>query len=70
MNLSAGRNQLANAFKSLKQEWEATESVWRDVVRREFAAHHFDPLAARLSTVLSAMDRLDETLGQMERDCE
>ena len=69
MNLSAGRYQLANAFKSLKLEWEATESVWRDIVRREFAQDYFDPLAARLSTVLSAMDRLDEALGQMNHDC-
>ena len=70
MNLSAGRYQLANAFKSLKQEWEATECVWRDIVRREFAEDYFDPLTARLSSVLSAMDRLDEALGQMDRDCE
>ena len=70
MSLSAGRYQLANAFKSLKQEWEATENIWRDIVRRDFAEHHFDPLAARLASVLAAMDRLDEALGQMERDCE
>ena len=69
MSLSAGRYQLANAFKAIKQEWEATESVWRDSVRREFAEDYFDPLAARLSSVLTAMDRLDESLGQMNRDC-
>ena len=70
MSLSAGRYQLANAFKSLKQEWEATENIWRDIVRRDFAEDHFDPLAARLAAVLAAMDRLDESLGQMERACE
>jgi hypothetical protein len=69
MSLSAARYQLANAFKSLKQEWEATESVWRDVVRRGFAKDYFDPLAARLACVLTAMDRCDESLDRMSHDC-
>jgi hypothetical protein len=70
MSLSAGRYQLANGFKSLKQEWEATASVWRDEVRREFADDFFEPFAARLSSMLTAMDRLDESLGQMQNHCE
>jgi hypothetical protein len=70
MSLSAGRYQLANAFKSLKQEWEATENVWRDVVRKDFAEQSWDPLAIRLFSVLTAMDRLDQTLAQMRQDCE
>jgi len=69
MSLSSGRYQLANAFKSLKQEWEATENVWRDVVRKEFADDHWDPLAGRLSSVLTAMDRLDQALAQLKHDC-
>ncbi len=70
MSLAAGRYQLANAFKSLKHEWEATENVWRDVVRKDFADDHWDPLAARMAAVLSAMDRLDQTLAQVKQDCE
>jgi hypothetical protein len=69
MSLSTGRYQLANAFKVLKQEWEGTSNFWRDVVRKEFAEDHFEPLATRLSTVLTAIDRLDNALGQMRRDC-
>jgi hypothetical protein len=70
MSLSTGRYQVSNAFKSLKQEWETTENVWRDVVRKDFADEHWDPLAARLSSVLGAMDRLDQALAQMKQDCE
>ena len=70
MSLSAGRYQLANAFKSLKQEWEATENVWRDVVRKDFTDDHWDPLATRLAAVLTAMDRFDQALSQMKQDCE
>jgi hypothetical protein len=69
MSLSAGRYQLANAFKILKQEWESTENVWRDVIRQEFAADYWEPMAARLSSVLTAMDRLDNALAQMKQDC-
>ena len=70
MSLSSGRYQLSNAFKSLKLEWEATENIWRDVVRKDFAESHWEPMVARLTSVLSAMDRLDQALGQMKQDCE
>jgi hypothetical protein len=70
MSLTTGRSQLGSAFKSLKQEWEATENVWRDLVRKEFADEHWEPLSARLSSVLTAMDRFDEALGQMKQECE
>jgi hypothetical protein len=70
MSMAAGRYQLTNAFKSLKQEWETTENVWRDIVRREFAENHWDPLAQRLSAMLTAMDRLDQALAKMKQDCE
>lgn len=70
LSLSTGRYQLSNAFKSLKSEWEGTENVWRDVVRKDFADTYFDPLAVRLASVLTAMDRLDLALAQMKQDCE
>ena len=57
MSLAAGRSQLSNAFKALKQEWEATENVWRDIIRKEFAEKQWDPMAARLSSVLTAAVR-------------
>ena len=31
---------------------------------------YWDPLAARLAAVLTAMDRLDQALAQMKQDCE
>jgi hypothetical protein len=69
MSVSAGRYQLANAFKSLKAEWEATDNVWRDIVRKDFAEAYWDPLATRVGAVLTAMDRLDQALAQMRQDC-
>ena len=70
MSLATGRSQLTNAFKSLKQQWETAQTIWRDVVRKEFADEHWDPLEARLSAVLTAIDRLDQALAQMKKDCE
>jgi hypothetical protein len=70
MSLATGRYQLSNAFKALKQEWEGTETVWRDIVRKDFAEAYFDPLAIRLASVLTAMDRLDQALSKMKQDCE
>ncbi len=69
MSLSAGRYQLANAFKSLKQEWESTEGIWRDIVRKDFAEHHWDPLEARLASMLTAIDRLELEIASMRNDC-
>jgi hypothetical protein len=70
MSLATGRYQLSNAFKALKAEWESSENVWRDIVRKEFAEEQWEPLVARMASILSAMDRLDQALGQMKRDCE
>jgi hypothetical protein len=70
MSLSAGRYQLANALKALKLEWESTENVWRDQVRKDFAETYFEPLVTRLASVLTAMDRMDQALGQMKQDCD
>ena len=70
MSLAGGRYQLANAFKSLKLEWDGTENIWRDQVRKDFAESYWEPLEARIASVLSAMDRLDQALGQMKNECE
>ena len=70
MSLATGRYQVSNAFKALKAHWEATDSFWRDAVRQEFAEKRWDPLAARVAAALSAMDRLDQALAQMKKDCE
>jgi hypothetical protein len=70
MNLSSGRAQLANAFKTLKQEWLSTENVWRDQVRQDFDKTYWEPLEARLASVLTAIDRLDQSLGQLKHDCD
>ncbi|MBI2807648.1 MAG: hypothetical protein HYX68_21930 [Planctomycetes bacterium] len=70
MSLATGRYQLSNAFKSLKAEWESTDTFWRDIVRQEFAEQHWEPLSGRLSAVLTAMDRLDQALAKMKRECE
>jgi hypothetical protein len=70
MSLSAGRYQLSNAFKALKAEWDATENIWRDVVRKDFADTYWDPLSVRLAALMTATDRLDQVMAQMKRDCE
>ncbi|MSU78015.1 MAG: hypothetical protein EXS16_07955 [Gemmataceae bacterium] len=69
MSLSAGRYQLANAFKSLKQEWDSTEGVWRDIVRKDYNDHHWEPLEARLASILSATDRLELEVAKMRSEC-
>ncbi|MSQ97320.1 MAG: hypothetical protein EXR98_22585 [Gemmataceae bacterium] len=69
MSMGAGRYQLANAFKSLKAEWNASQGSWRDIVRKEFAEQHFEPLEIRLVGVLTAMDRLDLALTKMKNEC-
>ena len=70
MSLSTGRYQLSNAFKALKTEWDGTENIWRDIVRKDFADTYWDPLAIRLAAVLTAMDRLDQALANLKQDCE
>lgn len=69
MSLGSARYQLASAFKALILQWEDAAADWRDAVRRDFAEHHWQPLAGRVPAVLSALDRLDQVLAQMKHDC-
>jgi hypothetical protein len=70
MSLSAGRYQIANAHKSLKQQWLSTEDSWRDEVRKDFENTYWDPLAVRMTALLTAIDRLDQIIATMRHDCE
>ena len=70
LSLSASRYQLANALKAFRYEWDATETVWRDVVRQDCADTYWNPLTIRVASLLTAVDRLDQVLAQKKRDCE
>ena len=69
MSLDAGRNSLMKAYKNLQERWLDVQRYWHDVVQKEFAEQHWEPLAPRVVGVLAAADRLGQVLQQMRREC-
>jgi hypothetical protein len=69
MALDAGRSNLTKAYKSLEERWLDVQRYWHDVVQKEFAEEHWEPLGPRVVSLLAATDRLGQVLLMMERDC-
>ena len=69
MSLGSARYQLASAFKTLRLTWDDTKDDWRDAVRQDFDDQHWQALADRVPSLLTALDRLDQVLAQVRQDC-
>ncbi len=67
--MSAGSSTLNHAIKTLRMKWEQAKETWDDGVRRDFEAKHIVPLESQVNATLRGMDRLDEVLAKMRRDC-
>lgn len=67
--MSAGSSTLNHAIKTLRMKWEQAKDTWDDGVRRDFESKHIVPLESQVNATLRGMDRLDEVLAKMRRDC-
>jgi len=69
MSLDATRYRLFREFEALREQWERTRSLWKDVVRQEFEDQHWKPLDAAVLTTLAAMDRIAPIMNQVRQEC-
>jgi len=68
-DLQTGMSRLIRAMKTLRDEWSVTKEQWADQNSRDFARHHLDPLAPRVTLTLTATQRLGDVLEQAWREC-
>ncbi|PYJ03090.1 MAG: hypothetical protein DME25_13490 [Verrucomicrobia bacterium] len=70
MSLSASRSRLAATAKELSLHWHETKNYWRDAKAQEFQHQYIDELLARVDKTVTVIEKLDELLTKVRRDCE
>ena len=70
MNLSGSKNRLVAITKELTQRWEETKNHWRDAKAQEFEQRYLQELFANVDKTITTMDKLNELLIKVQKDCE
>ena len=70
MALSGNRSRLAAVTKELALRWEDTKQNWRDAKCQEFEHRYMDDLLIRVDKTVSVIEKLDELLTRVRKDCE
>ena len=69
MALYTGRAKLYDGMKTLRAHWDQIQQLWNDPVRQDFEEHYWNVLEAHLQSALRGIDRMDQVLTKMRRDC-
>jgi hypothetical protein len=70
MNLSGTKNRLVALTKELAVQWDETKNHWWDDKTREFDRRYMAELFVNVDRAVTAIERLDEVLDKVRKDCE
>jgi hypothetical protein len=70
MNLSGNKAQLTGSAKELLLRWSETKNYWRDSKAQEFEGHYMQELMARIDKATTLIDKLEEVLQKVHKDCD
>ncbi len=70
MNLSGNKAVLSGATKELLLRWDETKNYWQDAKSREFEERYLQELMARVDQATALIDKLEEVLQKVHKDCE
>ena len=70
MNLSGHKAQLTGATKEILLRWSETQNYWRDSKSREFDNLYMQELMARVEKAGTLIDKLEEVLQKVHKDCD
>lgn len=70
MRFGASRSQIYDAQKTARAKWDAVQDVWTDSAKTEFEETVWEPLDARVSEYLRAVDQLSVVFSQVRSECE
>jgi len=69
MSLASSRARLHDATKSLRIAWEHAGDGWRDAHHRQIGDKVLSPLEHATRGAETALDRMEEMLARVQRDC-
>ena len=70
MNLGGSKSRLVAITKELSLRWEDTKHHWRDGKSQEFEQRYMAELFANVDKTVTVMEKLNEVLNKVRRDCE
>ena len=70
MSSGGSRSKLMASAKDLSRKWEETKNYWRDAKCEEFDRHYMQELLGRIEKAAMVMEKLDELLTKVRKDCE
>ena len=70
MNLNGNKAVLSGATKELLLRWGETKNYWHDGKSREFEERYMLELMARVDQATTLIDKLEEVLQKVQKDCE
>jgi len=70
MSLTASRGRLAALARELSGKWHETKGCWRDAKSEEFERVYLQNLAAQMDKTITTIDKLEQLLTKVRKDCE
>ena len=70
MSLGGSKSRLAAVAKELSLKWDDTKNYWKDDKSREFEHRYLEELFAQVDKAVTVIDKLDEILTKVRKDCE
>ena len=70
MNLAGNKSRLAGLTKELALQWEQTKNYWRDAKSAEFEHKYIEELLVGVDKAAMVIDKLDELVRKVIKDCE
>ena len=70
MSMSGSKARLVGLTKELSLKWEDTRNYWRDAKAQEFERKYLQELFAGVDKTIGVVEKLDELLKRVQKDCE
>ena len=70
MSLAGSKSRLVSITKELYLQWHDTKHEWRDAKAAEFERDYLHELFIAVDRSVTSMEKLDELLAKLRKDCE
>jgi hypothetical protein len=70
MSAAGSKSKLLAATKELSLKWQDTKNYWRDEKSMEFERKYLSELFTNVDKTVTVMEKLDELLTKIRKDCE
>ena len=70
MSMAGSKARLTGLTKELSLKWEETKNYWRDAKAQEFERKYLQELFIGVDKTIGVVEKLDELLKKVKKDCE